>query len=621
MKNRRIILRDLVFTGISASPVRLQFDDGLNVVYGASNTGKSFVVKALNFMFGGKESLPQIKERAPYDSILLAATLPDERDVTLYRAAAGGGFISWDGLHETRQEDSAGTKLGENHSAKTRNSLSRFLLDTIGMSDKQIVKNKYGEKISFSFRHFAPFVFVDETDIMAERSSILSGTTKTVETTEKNVFKLLLTGRDDTAVVTSPSQKKMKAAMKAKVELVDELLRALESGTSGMPLNRSELERQASAIDANLDVLSKTLCDRQERVDALVTMRRNLADQFAELRDRITELDFTLSRFKKLGDVYESDLARLEALEEGGGLLVARLGRECPVCGALPEHQKYTHGADEIELAHKACVAEVKKITREQRDLRVTMSSLIVEEKSLRRRLDSLATQQQQVESELERVRPQEASIRQEYQQLHGEREEVKDKLELLHRREDLLNRKSSLEGKSGASPTTKLENGIDGATAHDFAMMVQHVLKAWHFPDNPKVSFDHERQDIRINGKERDANGKGVRALLHAAFKVGVLLFCRERGLPHPGFLVLDTPLLTYREPLKNPKYGALAEDEKAIAATSLKEHFYGHLASLKKDAQIVILENTDPPASVRAHARITVFSGDVDGERFGFF
>ena len=65
---------------------------------------------------------------------------------------------------------------------------------------------------------------------------------------------------------------------------------------------------------------------------------------------------------------------------------------------------------------------------------------------------------------------------------------------------------------------------------------------------------FDLSSYDLIIDGKERRNNGKGVRAITHAAFKVALMLFCRERNLPHPGFLVLDTPLLTYRDPMKKP-------------------------------------------------------------------
>ncbi len=101
----------------------------------------------------------------------------------------------------------------------------------------------------------------------------------------------------------------------------------------------------------------------------------------------------------------------------------------------------------------------------------------------------------------------------------------------------------------------------------HDFAQVVSSVLEEWQFPGNRHVSFDEGSCDLLIDGKHRRDNGKGVRAVTHAAFKVALLIFCHDRNIPHPGFLVLDTPLLTYRDPIKSNE--PLSEDEQA-----LKEH-----------------------------------------------
>ena len=105
---------------------------------------------------------------------------------------------------------------------------------------------------------------------------------------------------------------------------------------------------------------------------------------------------------------------------------------------------------------------------------------------------------------------------------------------------------------------------------------------------------------------------------MLHAAFSVAVIVYCIENKLPHPGFLVLDTPLLTYREPLTS-KYGELSEDEAELKATNLAEHFYKHLASLKSEVQIIVIENSDPPAAIRDFARIETFTGLKGNGRFG--
>jgi DNA repair ATPase RecN len=67
-----IALKRLTITGQHADPAELGFADGLYILYGASNTGKSFALKTIDFMLGSSTSLPGITQRQPYDRAWLA---------------------------------------------------------------------------------------------------------------------------------------------------------------------------------------------------------------------------------------------------------------------------------------------------------------------------------------------------------------------------------------------------------------------------------------------------------------------------------------------------------------------------------------------------------------------
>jgi hypothetical protein len=86
---------------------------------------------------------------------------------------------------------------------------------------------------------------------------------------------------------------------------------------------------------------------------------------------------------------------------------------------------------------------------------------------------------------------------------------------------------------------------------------------------------------------------------------------------LPYPGVLVLDSPLLTYREP--KSRHGKLSPDEVALKQTSLAEKFYKHLASLEDKLQVIVIENSDPPEAIENLAHIELFTGLVDDGRYG--
>lgn len=87
-----IRIRHLLFTGPNVEAEGLRFDDGLNIVYGASNTGKSFATLALLYMLGAASKLPPIDEISYYDGIWLGLMLPNGDAITLYRSTKGGGL-------------------------------------------------------------------------------------------------------------------------------------------------------------------------------------------------------------------------------------------------------------------------------------------------------------------------------------------------------------------------------------------------------------------------------------------------------------------------------------------------------------------------------------------------
>jgi hypothetical protein len=600
-------------------PAELSFQDGLNIIYGASNTGKSFATKTVAFMLTASTEIPKTEEMAKYDAVWLGLTLQDGKDVTLYRATNGGNFRLHDGLVKKAQRNT-GLALRGKSDPKRTDTVSHYVLESLGLAGKVVVTNASAEKENLSIRLLAPYVVVSEEDIISERSPVLYSGQNTSRIFERNLFRLLLTGNDDAAAVTVVSKKARDVAKAAKVELVDELIAQIDEELGENAPDYEELSEQIKRIEVALGSLHDDLRGAQRSLDGLVAERRSLADSQLDLSPRVCELEVTLERFGRLSEVYQSDIARLEALEEGGFIFLAIAGRDCSVCGAPPSAQRHNHAAEEIELAYKAAAAEVRKIQIEQLELRETMILLEAEARGLRGRAKGLSDRIKETEKCIEVARPIESSIRQRYEELSGNKAELDRAEEMLHRRDRLVVRRSQIEEKSSKRKDDKLAVGIDGTIAYAFGEVVRQVLEAWHFPNAEKAQFDTETNDITIGGKRRSANGKGVRAILHAAFNVAVLIYCRGRGLPHPGFLVLDTPLLAYREPL-NSKYGELSEDEEELKKSSLAIHFYQHLASLKDMAQIIIVENSDPPEETFPLAHIETFTKRYRSGRYGLF
>lgn len=615
---KRFILKHLAFTGSSSPEARLDFVPGLNIIYGASDTGKTFTSKALKFMLGGSTSLPENEQIERYDAGWLGLTMPDGRDVTLYRATRGGHFRLYDGL--VASDDGDFKQLQAGVDITKGESISNFLMAAIGWSGKQIVKNVSAEKDALAVRHVLPYAIVHESEILGEEDPVHHTGQHTEKTLESNVLRFILTGQDDSAAVESVSKKTHQVATRAKLEFVDEMIAQIDQELGTEPPDRGELAEQISNIEATLSGMQEPLRNAQEEIDCLVEHRRFLLNTRDKDAARAAELSITLRRFGLLDQTYTTDLDRLQSLEESGYLLLARADRDCPVCGAAPDVQRHRHAPEEFGLAHRAAAAEARKIALEQRELRKTMASVQAEETGLWSGVSLLNQQIEDVEQQIEAARPSESSMRTDYVKMVGLQSDMENTLDLYQRRDRLVVRRSQIDQTKAPKRKDKLTVGVDGQTAYALGEKIAEVLVAWNFPRGAQAQFDVEAGDVTIAGKARASHGKGVRAVLHAAFNVALLLYCRERKLPHPGFIVLDTPLLTYREPLES-KHGELAPDEQALKNSPLAVNFYDYLADLEGDAQAIVLENADPPSEILPRAKVTIFAGKVGEERYGFF
>jgi hypothetical protein len=102
------------------------------------------------------------------------------------------------------------------------------------------------------------------------------------------------------------------------------------------------------------------------------------------------------------------------------------------------------------------------------------------------------------------------------------------------------------------------------------------------------------------------------MRAITQAVFTVGLLEYCFAHDTPHPGFVILDSPLLSYREP------EGVHDD---MRGTNVDTRFFKHLAGLPGNKQVIVVENRDPPIAIQESAFATRFTGTPGIGRSGFF
>lgn len=589
---RRIMIDRLMFTGPERTPVSVQFKSGVNIIWGASNTGKSFVRKSIDYLLGGE--LPTLPpEGKGIDNYLLWLTLPGDQQVTLRSSALGGDIYKADGHLQTVGEGSPGYEVFSRKHVSSPN-VSRFLLSSVGYREAQLLKNERAEKAPFSLRVIMRYLLIDETRMIDEKSLLLAHNT-TVTSEDKGLLKFLLTGVDGSSIAQVRSGDQLKAAKEGQIELLSQMAEQLRKVIDDTVETTAVIADLATAEREKADLL-ETVEERQNNLDALALEERRFSDDIQGYQARIAELSALKVRFDELARVYASDIDRLEGLEEGGFLLQRFATINCPLCGASPYHQKHDHGLGGIEEQRHAVQLEIEKIRAEARELAAATADADAEIIEIER-LIVVATESLN-EARLARFQAaqSEVSARSIFLDASARCEKLESDLDNRRRVSDLEAQISRI--KAMAVQSRQRADGIDvnldlsNSEAHELSTVVKQVLKAWNYPGADAVHFEKGDQDIVVDGKRRRDNGAGVRALLHAAFKIGVLVYCIEKGRPHPGFVILDSPLFAYR-PAEEDRFEDLTDGELELRKADVATHFYRYLQAMAHQAQFIVIEN----------------------------
>ena len=163
-------LRFIRFLGPGKETVEFPFKSGFNILYGSSDTGKTFLVEAIDFMLGAGDDLRDIPERNGFDSILLGLSAHG-KDYTVQRSVNKGAFRLYDGLlDEIPPDEKLAKKLSAIHTTKNYNNLSHWLLQEIGLDNKHILYSKEkGTLRSLGFRALAHLCVIAYPRITSDR--------------------------------------------------------------------------------------------------------------------------------------------------------------------------------------------------------------------------------------------------------------------------------------------------------------------------------------------------------------------------------------------------------------------------------------------------------------------
>lgn len=611
----RIQIDKLIIKSQTAPDAVLNFQPGLNVISGPSDSGKSFVVDLIDFMFGASALRRTIPEIELYDYVVMQITVTGEavEQLSIARSIDGDDYELREGHVDRTGPIGEPELLAKKHNHHNVENLSNFLLDKIGLAGALVRRNSRNQVRTMSFRDLAHLAVIDETSMQSEVSPVTPTNQFATSTVEESVFSVLIEGDDFSGLpVTAPS-KDEKRLSETRTRLLDSVVALLgDHSPTSTPLAelKDQLERLSAAIASDTASLETGLQQRGEMAQRRVSLAQQLDATAAEL----AELTDLYSRFLLLSNQYASDLERLEMIGEAGTLLALSNPDVCVLCGAATEHQRWeSHQESELTALGAAVDSERSKIERLASDLHETLSDVrergIATQRlvgALQKESDELAKQLRQIDNEL---RPERAQLR----ELLDKRSSIERAVTVQEQIKAVDALRAQVAASENQAATASTERPSSLALA-EFCTYMQAALQAWRMQGSSTVRYERRTRDFVIGGRARASRGKGVRALQHAAFSVALGRYCADRLLPAPGFVVLDSPLVTYREPdVDDP---VVASD----ASQSTSDAFYADL-SVGDALQIIVIENVPPPAHVLESINHIAFTLNPSEGRVGLF
>lgn len=611
--NNRIYIKELRITGPDVPNASLIFERGMNVIDGASNTGKSYAIQCLNYMLGSDRLPKQIDEAVGYTDIYLEIILNVNQSLTFKRNLQTSSDYT---MAEVSIDEfpTQGDKiiLKRKHEANNTDTFSGQLLQLIDLAAKQIKTNNRNTTRSLSFRDIARLISVDEVEIIDVESPIYTGQVIN-KTTEESVFSLLLTGTDASELEEIEDKKIRRGRINGQIALIEKF--AAEYNDKLSALNVAGTKEEALRIEARITELSSNLSEISKEQEELTTKRKQLWEKIETYKSRVLMNSELQGRFQLLQTHYQSDLKRLEFVTSGEELLNQLHTVECPVCGndLDKDHFDCNIQSEQGQEVRAAMEAEINKIQIKMTDLSGTLKNLDAEKQQLRQEQRVTELELKELSEIIARdLEPRKARTKQEVESLLHEQKSMVEVQSIEKRISDLAAEKSILSQELQTKQKAVDDiTEINYTTHQEFSDYVAQNLKAWEFSPNPSVQFDLTTMDLVIDGKARESNGKGFRGIAHTAFIIGLMNYCYGKSLPHPGTVIIDSPLTAYQK---------ADHTEEDVLSADMESAFFEALSETPLDRQIIVFDNKSPNGDVVRKINYIHFTKNKSQGRYGF-
>lgn len=585
----KFYLKKLTITGENKKPSSITFEKGLNIIHGISDTGKTCVLKCIDFVFGGKNKYP-IPEIHGYDTVALQITT-ENGEVVLKRE------IGKNKIHLISSDSDFPS------SDYNLNEIGDILLPLIGIKNMPlIIKNSKYEKQRLTWRTFMHTFVITEEEII-QTAPILVSKESTARTASLSALIYLLTAVNfDT--ITPQEDEKIKEARKRAVE------KYISGEISDLNIKKQKLDKLLGDIDKEyiesiIQKLSGELSEIEHNISRELNKQNNLFSQIVKVQDAIAECDVRLDKYTEFRSQCLADIERLGFIVDAENNItkIPKLDK-CPYCDTtLPQEQEESY----IETANN----ELKRILELLKGLEKTNNETKNEKMNLSNELSNLLRKKEAIDNYVrDALKPKQRNVQKmlndyrtiiklqnEFELVDNLQQEKYNELTLLSQQDE--------EKIAQYKPKEHFPIGFQ----KDFTETLNTILQECKYEDLQSVFFNIDDFDAIVNLKEKSNFGKGFRAFINMGLVLALRKYLVEKGKFAPRLLAVDSPLLSLEQGVSDES-----------APESMKAALITYLMKTQEEGQTIIIENKIPELNYKEYnVNLIEFTKGKKAGRYG--
>lgn len=585
-------IEKIIVTGSGKTDSIIELSNGVNIIYGPSNTGKTYIVKCIDYMFGSEREPIDISTGYQYIKIIVRTQCGP---ITMSRKI-GENKIEVSSNDNNVPSGKYATKASRTNYDKTINSV---WLSLIGINDLHLViSNENYKKQILSWRTFSHMFMLTETKIISEYSAILSGRdTSNTAVIASLIF--LLSGQDFAETETKDT-KEIKEAKKnaVKAYINKELFRLSERNQE---LLAQLKENPNIDIAVEIEKIMAEISTNEKRINSSIEENQKILAQLYEKNENLSECNVLLNRYDELTTQYDADLKRLNFIVDGEANLNASFSTHCPFCDGevvVKKNQNYIDAAK----------SDYKKIKLQAKDLESASKELRSEKLSLEQEIGTLMAKKKSIEELIEKeLKPQVFNLKEKLS-TYKDAIECQKEIDILkklseQKTADMIENDTDEESEL----KFKVKEHLDYSFINELSNGIKSFLENCNYDNLLSVIFDKADMDIVINGKKKSSNGKGYNAYFNSVVAIVLSRYMASKAKYSPDFLVLDSPILS------------LKEKETKKPSETMRNTLFENIVDNQKGIQTIVIENEIPEINYK-DANIIHFTKEKNNGRYGF-